>query len=473
MCRIIYLTSCLLSFLTIQMRAQPTYGTENYLTTGESEVISVYNPIDFSYGLAELAKIGANQEWNFSNLDLSYQASIGFEDKDATGFRTAFTIGCLTQFADFGFCNGVWNEQIDYARNEPTGIPVLGGQLDNLKPFQKNGGNYLIERVLGLELNIGSLPLQQIAITYLNPDTIYQFPLEYGQEYDNTSYYRIDLNAANIPLILSQKKRRSTRVVGYGRCLTPFGEFDEVLMLHSDISQSDTTILSGQEIIQESQINEYEWFSASQKLPILTIVVRNMIGETNTYSITYLDSLRCLEPTASFIPDAQQKTLENGEAQFAFSNNSSQFTSALWDFGDGTQDTSIVDASHTYSEVGEYQVSLVVCNDVCDPPLCDEVNFTITVDEVSSALEESAVSESYVHYDHQLKRILVKHGLIDNNVDLDIRLYNNIGQNIPLEHVKDQERLRIYDAARLIPGVYYVKWSRGQHKIKVMKFVIF
>lgn len=61
-------------------------------------------------------------------------------------------------------------------------------------------------------------------------------------------------------------------------------------------------------------------------------------------------------------------------------NNTSQGTSFIWDFGDGTSTSSVSNPSHTYTNGGEYTVSLIVG----DPLSC---NFYDTIQRVITVIE--------------------------------------------------------------------------------------
>lgn len=88
-----------------------------------------------------------------------------------------------------------------------------------------------------------------------------------------------------------------------------------------------------------------------------------------------------ISPTALYSVPSASITLVNDTATVAFTNNSSNATAYLWDFGDETQAT-YTNITHQYTNAGIYVVTLAAVNQVCgDTSWYSQV---ITVDTASS-----------------------------------------------------------------------------------------
>ncbi|MCC7301874.1 MAG: PKD domain-containing protein [Bacteroidia bacterium] len=91
-----------------------------------------------------------------------------------------------------------------------------------------------------------------------------------------------------------------------------------------------------------------------------TLTVTDANGCTQSFSFT-LNSNGTVASVFSIASD----TLILGNAQAVFSNYSSGFSSFIWDFGDGYQNTVQLNPVHTYTQAGVYTVSLTVNTVLC------------------------------------------------------------------------------------------------------------
>ncbi len=136
-------------------------------------------------------------------------------------------------------------------------------------------------RLVGVGSTLNGLPQS----TQYDPiEWIYEFPLNYGNSFDNESYIEYSLPGVGF---VSQEKATATTVDGWGVLQLPIGEF-EVLRVKKIINQVDSVYneaLGFGLTIPRPEAIEYQWLANGQIEPILSIrVSNNVVG-----SVRYLD----------------------------------------------------------------------------------------------------------------------------------------------------------------------------------------
>jgi len=166
----------------------------------------------------------------------------------------------------------------------------------------------------------------------------------------------------------------------------------------------------------------------------------NTVGSCNNGTINF--TLQgALSANALFMPSATLDSLINDTATINFTNTSSNASSYLWDFGDGTQTTS-TDASHTYTGAGVYTVVLSAYDQTCGDT--SYYSQTITIDTTSSitgiksitAVQKNSMEISrdaigyYVQFNYQTKTsaVISVQNLLGEKVVADIK-QENIANN--------------------------------------------
>jgi len=179
----------------------------------------------------------------------------------------------------------------------------------------------------------------------------------------------------------------------------------------------------------------------------------NTAGSCNngTISFTLQGSMSA---NATFVPSATLDSLANDTVSIYFTNTSTNASSYLWDFGDGTQETT-TSMYHTYTGAGTYTVALMAYDQVCgDTSVYYQ---TITIDTASStstagiksltAMQKNGMEINrdaagyYVQFNYQTKTnaVISVQNLLGEKVVADIK-QDNVANNktyIPLGNTEN------------------------------------
>jgi len=144
-------------------------------------------------------------------------------------------------------------------------------------------------------------------------------------------------------------------------------------------------------------------------------------------------------------PDIQFTTEDTGLGFYQFDNQSQYADSYLWEFGDGTTDTTAM-ASHQYQATGTYEVCLTATN------LCD--SFTkcenIEVSEVTD-IEVYEWEEGLLVYPNPVHNTDLFVDIPQSTEDPRLTLYNNSGKQLMNQYSNSLE------VSELEAGIYYLQ----------------
>lgn len=287
----VLLVSCSTSFAQIHLILS------DFATKNDTVRMSEATPttIDFS-------TTGANQTWDFSNLNPTSQTLIHFPDMSSAGPLAGFEFGAFSppQY------------RADYYL-PATDLPI--GTIGNLLPTIQiedvfryfNRIDTAINAVgLSISTSMGNIPKKSDTI-----ETYYKIPLDYSDHYTSRGYTNMDFNPF-FDAIYIQHRGRNTTVDGYGTINTPFGSF-QALRVHHIINEVDSFYINYSGFSQWIPIpvptsHEYEWWAKDQKLPVMKIVTTEVGGNETVTKITYRDKFR-YDLVASI---AENKAIEIG-----------------------------------------------------------------------------------------------------------------------------------------------------------------
>jgi len=144
--------------------------------------------------------------------------------------------------------------------------------------FNNSSSDY---RSVGLGVTLNGLPLPN---KYENPDIIYKFPVQYGNQDSSVSSYEFDIPGIGYA---GGWKKRVNQVDGWGTLITPYGEF-ETIRMKTNIQQYDSLYIDslGFGFPVFRNYDEYKWLGNDFGLPLCRVED----GLIPTF--TYIDSVR-------------------------------------------------------------------------------------------------------------------------------------------------------------------------------------
>ncbi len=173
----------------------------------------------------------------------------------------------------------------------------------------------------------------------------------------------------------------------------------------------------------------------------VTLTINGSVTETKLNMITVNPS-----PTAEFYFSVSGFTAE-------FSNNSSNASSYLWDFGDGNSSTEI-NPMHIYADAGIYQVSLTATFISCDDVVYHDVSVPIVgiskqiVDNPATVLFYPNPSTGYINININQKDLS----------PVKLTVFNSIGKIIQTTTEKtDLTEIINLDISDQPKGIYFIK----------------
>lgn len=221
--------------------------------------------INFSDDSYDFEVTGEDHYWDFSDLGMTYQQVDTFVNPLSTplAYQFVFIPVIVTNLAQ--------------KYTEFTWIP--GFELTDVYGFYKKSGSDM--RDLGFGFTLSGFP---VPLKYNKPDIIYQFPVNYGNQDSSSSYYEIDFDF----LYVGGWKKRVNEADGWGRLLTPYGEFD-VLRVKSVVEQYDSIYIDSLGVgfpVTRNYI-EYKWLGKNKGAPLLQVTEEGLVT-----TVRYVDSLR-------------------------------------------------------------------------------------------------------------------------------------------------------------------------------------
>jgi hypothetical protein len=266
-------TLCLLLLSLGFLKAQITIGENDFSNAGDTDRVSIANiPTGLNYQAT-----GADTTWDYSLLTWSSQQV----DQMLNPINTN-TFYAL-YYADVSF------------NSNRSNLASTGSLSINISNFLTIGDEYnffykyssaYVQQGIGIEIE--SIPTE---IAYGPRDTIYHFPMQYGNTDGCLSSYKISV--PDLGWYVSQQTRTNV-VDGWGTLITPFGTFP-VLRVVTQLVPTDSfyidTLHAGINFPLPT-INQYKWIGNNEKEPLLQINTQVILGFESITSITYRDSVR-------------------------------------------------------------------------------------------------------------------------------------------------------------------------------------
>lgn len=364
--------------ITTTLWSQASYSSSDFAQVNDSYIISQANT-----GLQALDFVvtGINFNWNYSTLTPTTQQTSNWEDPNNAGYK-------LTWCATNGFvlnCNTQFNAAFNLANQSFDGIEIQGNGLTNIVNHYNLSASALENKMLGGTISVGGVGVP-LAINYTSPDVVYQFPINYNDNYSNTGNYAIDLNSLGIPVSYAETIQRTNHVEGWGSLITPLGTFNDVLKMKTTIVRNIVVTTATQTIPTTTTTIIYKWLDPNYGIPVLEVSGQEISGQFVPTSANYIDNQLCLSPTAlfSYFPVAPQYDYTTNSTSVSFINLSTNYDQVLWNFGDGITSTDI-NPSHTFTCPGVQQVTLTITNTFCNPAVTEMITLPVFISDPNDA----------------------------------------------------------------------------------------
>lgn len=370
------------------LRAQ-TYSSTNFAVPGDEFLIST--------SLTDITDLNINEAgsgltWDFSSLSVTTQKKITYTSPQEGGYKATFLSSCTAACVAGGgnlspctaSCNSQWTNLTNLARNDVDSLAIATLEVTDISTFFNTLENGLTKNMLGFSVTIGGLPIKIVTV-YDTPDLIFPFPMQLNTTAASSSHYTIDLTSLGVNIIYKSYTDRTHHAEGTGTVITPYQTFTNSIKLETYTTRIDSLLVNGTVVaIPYPADVTYSWFDPGQRIPVLEITGQ-LYGDDVVYSdISFLDEIRCLQPTALFAYTPLLGFLDDTDSlNVNFTNLSANADSFTWSFGDpesGTKNTSsALNPSHWFTRAGTYLVQLTSCNSICDPLLCSTITLPLEV----------------------------------------------------------------------------------------------
>lgn len=220
-------------------------------------------------GNADHTLTGPNFIWDFSSLSPISQERIEFNSPSA--FPFAF-------MSDIAVTN--------YSPDSLPGIGTIPSEFTDY--FKRSSSSY---RQIGISFEFSQLISFPIPVIFSAGDTVYRFPLNYGNIDSCDAAYGFSIPGLGY---LGQDRHRVNTVDGWGILITPLDTYN-VVRLRSvvnaiDTISLDTTNQSGFTIVRPTEV-QYKWMASGMMLPVLEVDCQIIANAEVVINVAYQDSL--------------------------------------------------------------------------------------------------------------------------------------------------------------------------------------
>lgn len=270
---LLILPSCFFAQITINSSQFPNVGDTLRMSVG-----IIDQSIDFQIS-------GPDQNWDFSTLILDSQVVNQFKPISASSSFSQLYFG---SFAPLEYRANYFTEELAFPISSNMGSPI---PIEQVIRFTQLNSDSMSIVGYAMTTNGTEIPVKSDII-----EKVYDFPLVYDNSWQSKGFTVLNLNPL-YNLIFKQAKERYSVIDGWGTITTPFGSFEALRIKHIiyevDSLYFDDGSSQGQwTIIPVPESHEYEWYSNTEKNPILKITTNINLGVEIISNITYRDIYR-------------------------------------------------------------------------------------------------------------------------------------------------------------------------------------
>ena len=166
----------------------------------------------------------------------------------------------------------------------------------------------------------------------------------------------------------------------------------------------------------------------------------------------------------SYTPIADFSYTNNGNLEYSFMNNSTNSANFLWDFGDDSFSNN-ENPNHTYSEEGEYEVTLT-SNYLCE-------NLSIKTETISVILSLNDYSKNNLikAYPNPVNDILVLDLMSTKYDEFELEIFNIHGSKINFSIISKNDFNYSINLKHLNVGLYFLKIFTKENKSQIIKLI--
>ncbi|WP_396195179.1 PKD domain-containing protein [Flavobacterium sp.] len=378
--KIILLIIVLLSNIGV---AQISYLSTDYALQNESFIVSTATVQGLTL---DYVQTGTNFDWNYSTLVPATQETVLYQNPNNAGYRTVW---CFINGFIFN-CNTQFNNNFNLATKLTNGIQIQGFGITNVIDHLKLSSTLLEDKMIGASITVNGTSVPFVA-SYQTADKIYQFPINYNDNYTNNFALSVDLNSFGVPIQYASTGQRNNLVEGWGSLTTPFGTFPNVLKMKTTVVNNITITTNDTPTQNTVTTVSYKWFDKAYGIPVMQVEGNVVANQFVPNTVTYFDIQRCLTPNAAFafLPLASDFNPTSNNASVSFINLSNNYDTVSWNFGDGSAASTAVNPTHNYSCPGVKQVTLTITNAFCTPEQTDTITIPVTINDTQNAFTTS------------------------------------------------------------------------------------
>jgi len=385
----------------LHLHSQATYESSNYASVGD--VVFLTQALDL---IQDFSTTGADFNWDFSSLTGNSQRRMEFKNPFSPQFLLSTIAGGL------GSSDLVVDQGASFIDN-------LGLGIGDFHSYYEKNDNELALTGMYFFAVLG------IAIAHENPELILQFPVNYGDNYSDTSLTTIGLPGI---FTLQTETDKSITVDGWGSLQTPFASYSSVLRVQT-VSNTTQTVTLGDTEPTSVPINSrnFSWYDPSEKVPLLSVDQINIADVWVTTQVEYLDEERDFQSVALFVYSPIPAQVNEA---VQFTNTSVNSTNFSWDFGDpdsGSDNTSTESSpTHTFSSTGIYQVMLTASNDT----FSDSLTIPVLVEDTSLSNDDFNLDEEFQVYPNPFSSKIKIKNPDQLGLQPKFELFNVLGQRL-------------------------------------------
>lgn len=248
-------------------------GLHAQITITSSDMPVAGDSVRLSYALgtgnADHTLTGTNYLWDFSSLAPIAQERIDFNAPSA--FPFAF-------MSDIAVTN--------YSPDSLPGIGTIPSEFTDY--YKRSNSSY---RQIGISFEFSQLISFPIPVIFSAGDTVYRFPLNYGNIDSCDAAYGFAIPGLGY---VGQDRHRVNTVDGWGTLITPLDTYNVVrvrsVVNAIDTISLDTTNQSGFTIVRPTEV-QYKWLANGMMLPVLEVDCQIIANAEVVTNVAYQDTL--------------------------------------------------------------------------------------------------------------------------------------------------------------------------------------